>query len=153
MATVIICPSCGTRYEIAAVLPPEGRNVRCSKCSHVCQAPPRPPLPGEPMAAPPPSEPPVPPMTPPEAPIAQAPSFPPYATEPDSEPGYSSTFEEVPPEQPPEEEETGFYPPARNGQDTFGHDSYAQQDADFDAGSGAPEEANAGEDAAAGGAG
>src|SRR5262245_41160679 len=79
----------------------------------------------EPMAPPAPSRPPAPPTPPPDSPIAQAPSFPPYATEPDSEPGYSSTFEEVPPEQPPEEE-TGFYPPARNGQDTYGHDSYAQ---------------------------
>lgn len=38
MSTPIICPACGTRYEIAAVLPPEGRKVRCSKCSHVWQA-------------------------------------------------------------------------------------------------------------------
>jgi predicted Zn finger-like uncharacterized protein len=38
MSTVIICPACGTRYEIAAVIPPEGRKVRCSKCSHVWQA-------------------------------------------------------------------------------------------------------------------
>lgn len=36
--TVIICPACGTRYEIAAAIPPEGRRVRCSKCSHVWQA-------------------------------------------------------------------------------------------------------------------
>ncbi len=36
--TVIICPACGTRYEIAAVIPPEGRRVRCSKCAHVWQA-------------------------------------------------------------------------------------------------------------------
>src|SRR5262245_165109 len=39
MAT-IICPACGTRYEIKAVLPPEGRKVRCSKCAHVWQAKP-----------------------------------------------------------------------------------------------------------------
>jgi predicted Zn finger-like uncharacterized protein len=38
MSTVIICPACGTRYEIAAVIPPEGRKVRCSKCGHVWQA-------------------------------------------------------------------------------------------------------------------
>ncbi len=38
MSTLIICPACETRYEIAAVLPPEGRKVRCSKCSHVWQA-------------------------------------------------------------------------------------------------------------------
>ncbi|MET0688159.1 MAG: zinc-ribbon domain-containing protein [Methyloceanibacter sp.] len=38
MATLIICPVCDTRYETAAVFPPEGRKVRCSKCSHVWQA-------------------------------------------------------------------------------------------------------------------
>lgn len=38
MATLIICPACGTRYETAAVFPPEGRKVRCSKCTHVWQA-------------------------------------------------------------------------------------------------------------------
>ena len=36
--TLIICPACETRYEIAAVLPAEGRKVRCSKCGHVWQA-------------------------------------------------------------------------------------------------------------------
>lgn len=36
--TLIICPSCETRYETAAVFPPEGRKVRCSKCGHVWQA-------------------------------------------------------------------------------------------------------------------
>ena len=38
MATVIVCPNCQTRYETAAVIPPEGRKVRCSKCGHVWQA-------------------------------------------------------------------------------------------------------------------
>ncbi len=38
MATFIICPACETRYETAAVFPPEGRKVRCSKCGHVWQA-------------------------------------------------------------------------------------------------------------------
>jgi len=38
MSTLIICPACQTRYEIAAALPPEGRKVRCSKCNHVWQA-------------------------------------------------------------------------------------------------------------------
>jgi predicted Zn finger-like uncharacterized protein len=38
MATLIICPACETRYETAAVFPPEGRKVRCSKCGHVWQA-------------------------------------------------------------------------------------------------------------------
>ena len=40
MATLIICPACGTRYETKAVFPPEGRKVRCSKCAHVWQATP-----------------------------------------------------------------------------------------------------------------
>ena len=39
MAT-IICPICDTRYETKAVIPPEGRKVRCSKCGHVWQAQP-----------------------------------------------------------------------------------------------------------------
>jgi predicted Zn finger-like uncharacterized protein len=38
MATLIICPVCETRYETAAVFPPEGRKVRCSKCGNVWQA-------------------------------------------------------------------------------------------------------------------
>ena len=40
MATLIICPACGTRYQIKAAFPPEGRKVRCAKCSHVWQAQP-----------------------------------------------------------------------------------------------------------------
>ncbi len=40
MATLIICPACETRYETAAVFPPEGRKVRCSKCGNVWQAKP-----------------------------------------------------------------------------------------------------------------
>jgi predicted Zn finger-like uncharacterized protein len=62
MATLIICPACGTRYETQAVFPPEGRKVRCSKCAHVWQAQPvaapampPPPQPSvSPRAAPPP---------------------------------------------------------------------------------------------------
>jgi predicted Zn finger-like uncharacterized protein len=59
MATLIICPVCDTRYETKAVFPPEGRKVRCSKCSHVWQA--------HPVAAP---EPPA-PMAPRPQPQAQ----------------------------------------------------------------------------------
>ncbi len=40
-------------------------------------------------------------------------------------------YEEVPPAAP--EEEKGFYPPASNGRDNFSYESYAQQDAEFDA--------------------
>ena len=35
---VIICPACNTRFETAAVIPPTGRKVRCSKCGNVWQA-------------------------------------------------------------------------------------------------------------------
>jgi len=38
MMTVIICPACKTRFETAAVIPPTGRKVRCSKCGNVWQA-------------------------------------------------------------------------------------------------------------------
>ena len=65
MATLIICPACGTRYETQAVFPPEGRKVRCSKCAHVWQAQPvvvpAPTMPQPaiaPQAAPPPPPPP-----------------------------------------------------------------------------------------------
>jgi predicted Zn finger-like uncharacterized protein len=75
MSTLIICPACQTRYEIAAVLPPEGRKVRCSKCSHVWQATSVLPEP-EPMvqapAVPEPTLPPMPPYTPPPPPVPPA---------------------------------------------------------------------------------
>src|SRR5262245_52805051 len=32
---ILICPSCGTRYEIQAVLLPEGRKARCYKCGQI----------------------------------------------------------------------------------------------------------------------
>ena len=125
MATVIICPSCGTRYEIAAVIPPEGRKVRCSKCSHIWQARPIPPMPEMPIAAPRIEEPPPPPMPP------ETPSFSSYVPEPPAESSFGTPYEEVPPSA--AEEEKGFYP-ANNGRDGVGYESYAQQDADFDAG-------------------
>ena len=65
--TLIICPACETRYEIAAVLPAEGRKVRCSKCGHVWQAvaamtpPPEPVQVARPIPAPPPAPPQAPP--------------------------------------------------------------------------------------------
>jgi predicted Zn finger-like uncharacterized protein len=71
MATLIICPACGTRYETKAVFPPEGRKVRCSKCAHVWQAQPVTPPPSpavearQPQQAPQPS--PAPQMPPPPA--------------------------------------------------------------------------------------
>ncbi len=76
MATLIICPVCDTRYETKAVFPPEGRKVRCSKCSHVWQAMPvtAPPEPAVQTAPPPQSraapavQPPPPPPPQPAAP-------------------------------------------------------------------------------------
>lgn len=71
MATLIICPNCDTRYETKAVFPPEGRKVRCSKCSFVWQAQPvTMPEPAVKMAPPPPqpapaARPPQPPSPPP----------------------------------------------------------------------------------------
>lgn len=35
---IIECPACSTRYDIKAQLPPEGRTVRCAKCSAVWRA-------------------------------------------------------------------------------------------------------------------
>lgn len=72
MATLIICPACGTRYETKAVFPPEGRKVRCSKCAHVWQALPvtQAPQPTVPTAPPPR---PAPAARPPQAPPPAAP--------------------------------------------------------------------------------
>jgi predicted Zn finger-like uncharacterized protein len=84
MATHIICPVCDTRYETKAVFPPEGRKVRCSKCSHVWQAhpvtvptappPPQPQIRPQPQPAAEPQAPPPPPPrpAPPAAPAAPA---------------------------------------------------------------------------------
>jgi hypothetical protein len=54
-----------------------------------------------------------------------------YVPEPPAESSFGTPYEEVPPSAP--EEERGFYP-ASNGRDGSGYESYAQQDADFDAG-------------------
>ncbi len=35
---IIECPACATRYDIKAQLPPDGRTVRCAKCSAVWRA-------------------------------------------------------------------------------------------------------------------
>jgi predicted Zn finger-like uncharacterized protein len=108
MATLIICPACGTRYETKAVFPPEGRKVRCSKCAHVWQAhpvaapapamkPPPPPQPSvAPRAAPPPSPPP--PSAQPAAPVnAAMRGFAgiPGAPAPQSEPGLTQAAVEA----------------------------------------------------------
>src|SRR5436309_158097 len=39
---ILLCPGCGTRYEIQAVFPPEGRKARCYKCGEVWLATPVP---------------------------------------------------------------------------------------------------------------
>ena len=64
-------------------------------------------------------------------PAPEMPDFASYAPEPPAEPSFSTSFEEVPPAAP--EEEKGFYPAASNGRDNFSYESYAQQDAEFDA--------------------
>ncbi len=62
------CPSCATRYEIPAALPPDGRKVRCAKCGHVWVALPEslidePLTPPEPLSSPEPGpEPSAPPV-------------------------------------------------------------------------------------------
>jgi predicted Zn finger-like uncharacterized protein len=67
---ILTCPACATRYQTdEAKFPPEGRQVRCAKCSHVWhQAPPAPEAP--------------PPEAPPEPPAAAAPEPEPARPEP-----------------------------------------------------------------------
>jgi predicted Zn finger-like uncharacterized protein len=86
MATLIICPVCDTRYETQAVFPPEGRKVRCSKCTHVWQAKPvteaapveqAPRLAEAPVQAPPPKAPSKVPPLPPKPPARPRPAPPP----------------------------------------------------------------------------
>lgn len=72
MATLIICPACGTRYETKAVFPPEGRKVRCSKCAHVWQAQPVTPAPVAPAVQPQPPQPQPAPQMPPQPAAAPA---------------------------------------------------------------------------------
>jgi predicted Zn finger-like uncharacterized protein len=62
---ILTCPACATRYQTdEAKFPPEGRQVRCAKCSHVWhqaptapEAPPSEPAPEPPTAAVPEPEP------------------------------------------------------------------------------------------------
>ncbi|GAA0582025.1 DUF3426 domain-containing protein [Rhizomicrobium electricum] len=81
---ILTCPACETRYEVdAAKFPPQGRNVRCARCSNVWHAM------GEPVSAfePEPAE----PEPPPREVYAQP--------EPrDPEPQETSAYEEPPPE-------------------------------------------------------
>jgi predicted Zn finger-like uncharacterized protein len=74
MATLIICPACGTRYETKAVFPPEGRKVRCSKCAHVWQA--QPVVAPAPAMTQPPPQPVVPPAASPPPPPSPQPAAP-----------------------------------------------------------------------------
>jgi predicted Zn finger-like uncharacterized protein len=112
--TVIICPACGTRYEIAAVIPPEGRRVRCSKCAHVWQAKavveaPRV-APAASGAAPKPRapapRPAAPPRPAPAAPAAKAPPSRPAA---------------APPAQRAKQPSAGFFPKPANGAPPLGN--------------------------------
>ncbi len=75
MATLIICPNCDTLYETKAVFLPEGRKVRCSKCSFVWQAQPvTMPEPAVKMPAPPPPPQPAPAARPPQPPPSPPPA-------------------------------------------------------------------------------
>jgi len=122
--TVIICPACGTRYEIAAEIPPEGRRVRCSKCAHVWQAKavveaPRA-APGAPGAAPKPRAPAPRPAAPPRpAPAGPRPAAPPRpapaAKAPPPRPGAA------PPAQPAKPPPGGFFPKPANGAPPLGN--------------------------------
>ena len=40
---ILECPSCGTYYDTPAIIPPEGRKVRCAKCANTWLAMPEPP--------------------------------------------------------------------------------------------------------------
>jgi len=101
MTTLIICPVCETRYETKAVFPPEGRKVRCSKCTHVWQAKPvtvgaapqaAPAMPPQPQA-------PIPQRAPaPQTPMPQAPTPQPAAGPPI---GAAPRPEYTPPPAPP----------------------------------------------------
>jgi predicted Zn finger-like uncharacterized protein len=75
---ILTCPACSTRYQAdAAKFPPEGRDVRCAKCSHVWrQAGPEPEYvaPPEPVAE----------AVPEPAPAYQAPPPPPPEPVPES---------------------------------------------------------------------
>ena len=88
--TVIICPACNTRFETAAVIPPTGRKVRCSKCGNVWQAlaviePAKPTVITAPL--PPPVEPRPAPMAPRPAPAAPPPAAAPRPQPSEPRPG------------------------------------------------------------------
>ena len=53
---ILTCPSCDTRYSVdGAKFPPQGRTVRCAKCSHSWHQAPETPLEPEPEIAPAPA--------------------------------------------------------------------------------------------------
>jgi predicted Zn finger-like uncharacterized protein len=54
---ILVCPACGTGYEIQAVFPPEGRKARCYKCGQIWLATPVATPLAEPASAAPPAEP------------------------------------------------------------------------------------------------
>jgi predicted Zn finger-like uncharacterized protein len=98
MATLIICPACGTRYETKAVFPPEGRKVRCSKCAHVWQAQPVTVAPAAPPVQVQPPQPSPAPQMPPQP--SPAPKMPPQPAAPAVSAGMRG-FAGIPPTPPP----------------------------------------------------
>lgn len=97
---IVSCPACATRFSLdAALLGPNGRNVRCAKCSHKWkQVPPADEMPPVVLDVPAPAAaaesvapPPVaPPVTPPE-PTVQRPSEPEIAAPPRLRPEHRPT--------------------------------------------------------------
>jgi len=121
MATLVICicPVCDTRYETKAVFPPEGRKVRCSKCSHVWQAHPVTAPPEQAAQTAPPQPRPQPQSQPQPAPAAR-PAPPPPAAPPVNVAmrgfaGISAPAPEPPRFTPPAPEAPRFTPPAPDG--------------------------------------
>jgi predicted Zn finger-like uncharacterized protein len=131
---LIICPNCETRYEIAAVIPPEGRKVRCSKCGHIWQA----------MAAAP--QPPVSPARPVpgqrQAPFSPAPGGPPSwiqppRNEPAPPPGSYTRPSPPPFGGPPQRQPDGYTSPG-------GYRAQTSGDASFEGGDDLQPDANGG---------
>ena len=137
---LIICPNCDTRYEIAADIPPEGRKVRCSKCSHIWQA--------MPEISPPPGFPARPGAGPRQAPFPPAQGQPPsWPQPPRSEPGApSGSYARPNPPPfgaPPQRQPNGYAPGG-------GYRPEAGRDASFE-GDGAQADGNGGYTQRAGG--
>ncbi|RED45058.1 MJ0042-type zinc finger domain-containing protein [Aestuariispira insulae] len=122
---ILSCPNCATKFKVNPnAIPPEGRSVKCAKCSHRWHADPEPQATAAPAAAAPPAAPaptaaaapppPPPPVAPPEPEPEPEPAPPPppppaAAPEPEPEPEPEAPSaedapmeEDLPPPPPPE---------------------------------------------------